>query len=78
VEILLRGDGHYCAPEVLDLCRARGVDFILGLPTTAVLRRHVATLEASHHRRAPQPPKAPRSAASRNSTTAPPPGASYG
>jgi hypothetical protein len=22
VEILLRGDGHYCAPEVLDLCRA--------------------------------------------------------
>lgn len=52
VEILLRGDGHYCAPEVLDLCRAHGVDFILGLPTTAVLRRHVATLEASTTARA--------------------------
>jgi Transposase DDE domain group 1 len=46
VEILLRGDGHYCAPEVLDLCRAQRVDFILGLPTTSVLRRHVAALEA--------------------------------
>ncbi len=52
VEILLRGDGHYCTPEVLDLCRARGVDFILGLPTTAVLRRHVAMLEASTTARA--------------------------
>ena len=51
-QILLRGDGHYCAPEVLDLCRARGVDFILGLPTTAVLRRHVVTLEASTTARA--------------------------
>ena len=47
VEILLRGDGHYCAPEVLDLCRAKAVDFVFGLPTTSVLRRRVATLEAS-------------------------------
>ncbi len=52
VEILLRGDGHYCAPEVLSLCRANGVDFILGLPTTSVLRRHVAALEASTTARA--------------------------
>ena len=52
VEILVRGDGHYCAPEVLDLCRATSVDFILGLPTTAVLRRHVPTLEASTTARA--------------------------
>ena len=52
VEILLRGDGHYCAPEVLDLCRAKGVDFVFGLPTTSVLRRHVATLEASTTARA--------------------------
>ncbi len=37
VEILLRGDGHYRAPEVLDFRRAQGVDFILGLPTTSVL-----------------------------------------
>jgi hypothetical protein len=47
VEILLRGDGHYCAPEVLDLCRALRVDFVFGLPATSVLRRHVAALEAS-------------------------------
>jgi hypothetical protein len=52
VEILIRGDGHYCAPEVLDLCRAKGVDFILGLPATSTLRRHVATLEASSAARA--------------------------
>jgi hypothetical protein len=52
VEILLRGDGHYCAPEVLDLCRARGVDFVLGLPTTSVLRRRVASLEAATTARA--------------------------
>jgi hypothetical protein len=52
VEILIRGDGHYCAPEVLDLCRAQGVDFIFGLPATSTLRRHVATLEASTAARA--------------------------
>src|SRR4249919_45448 len=52
VEILIRGDGHYCAPEVLDICRAHGVDFILGLPATSTLRRHVATLEATTTARA--------------------------
>lgn len=51
VEILLRGDSHYCAPEVLDLCRARGVDFILGVAPNAALRRHVADLEESAARR---------------------------
>lgn len=45
--ILLRGDSHYCTPEVLDWCRAEGVDFILGLAPTTTLRRHVGTLEAS-------------------------------
>ncbi|PJN94774.1 hypothetical protein CNY89_12475 [Amaricoccus sp. HAR-UPW-R2A-40] len=52
VEILLRGDGHYCAPEVLDLCRTHGVDFVFSLPTTRVLRRHVAPIEASTAARA--------------------------
>jgi hypothetical protein len=47
VEILLRGDSHYCAPEVLDLCRAQGVDFILGLASNTNLRRRTATLEQS-------------------------------
>lgn len=51
VEILLRGDSHYCTPEVLDLCRARGVDFILGVAPNAALRRHVAELEESTARR---------------------------
>jgi hypothetical protein len=45
--ILLRGDSHYCTPEVLDWCRTEGVDFILGVAPTATLRRHVETLEAS-------------------------------
>jgi hypothetical protein len=47
VEILLRGDSHYCAPEVLDLCRAQGVDFILGLASNTSLRRRTAALEQS-------------------------------
>jgi hypothetical protein len=47
VEILLRGDSHYCAPEVLDFCRAQSVDFILGVAGTTTLRRRTATLEQS-------------------------------
>src|SRR6056297_1213694 len=47
VEILIRGDGHCCAPEMLDLCRTRSVNFILGPPINNVPRRHAATLEAS-------------------------------
>ncbi len=47
VEILIRADSHYCAPEVLDFCRAAGLDFILGLASTTTLRRHVEALEQS-------------------------------
>jgi len=47
VEILLRGDSHYRAPEVLDLCRAQNVDFVLGLASNASLRRRTATLGQS-------------------------------
>jgi hypothetical protein len=47
VKILLRADSHYCAPEVLDFCRANGIDYILGVAPTSTLRRHVETLEAS-------------------------------
>ena len=46
-EILLRADSHYCTPEVLDWCRAKGVDFIFALAPTAPLRRHIEALEAS-------------------------------
>lgn len=46
-EILLRGDSHYCCPEVLDWCRANGLHYILGVAPTTTLRRHVADLEAS-------------------------------
>ncbi len=35
VDILLRGDSHCCAPEVLDFCSAERLDFILGIATTA-------------------------------------------
>ena len=47
VEILIRADSHYCAPEVLDFCRAERLDFILGLASNSALRRHVETLEQS-------------------------------
>src|SRR5208283_2393096 len=46
-EILLRADSHYCSPEVLDWCRANGLDYILGVAPTATLRRHIEALEAS-------------------------------
>jgi Transposase DDE domain group 1 len=47
VEILLRADSHYAAPEVFDWCRANRVDWIFGLATNAALLRHVAALEKS-------------------------------
>jgi hypothetical protein len=47
VEILLRADSHYAAPEVFDWCRANRVDWIFGLATNAALLRHVAVLEKS-------------------------------
>jgi hypothetical protein len=47
VTILLRADGHYACPEVLDWCEAEGLDYVLGLATTATLRRHITALEAS-------------------------------
>ncbi len=47
VEILIRADSHYCAPEVLDFCRAQGLDFLLGVASTTTLRRHVEALERS-------------------------------
>src|ERR1019366_9054662 len=36
--ITIRGDGHYGRPEVMDFCEAYGIDYVLGLPTNAVLR----------------------------------------
>ena len=47
VEILIRADSHYCAPEVLDFCRARRLNFVLGVASTTTLRRHVEALEQS-------------------------------
>jgi len=46
-EILIRADSHYCAPEVLDFCRAERLDFILGVASTTTLRRHFTALEQS-------------------------------
>jgi hypothetical protein len=51
VEILLRGDSHYCAPEVLRFCRDTRVDFVLAVATTPSLRRHVTALEQSTAKR---------------------------
>ena len=38
VRILVRGDGHYCAPEVLNLLRRLHCDYILGLPINFTLK----------------------------------------
>ena len=37
VSILVRGDGHYCAPEVLNLLREKRCDYILGLSRNKTL-----------------------------------------
>jgi hypothetical protein len=47
VEILLRADSHYAAPEVFDWCRANRVDWIFGLAPNVALCRHVMALEKS-------------------------------
>jgi Transposase DDE domain group 1 len=39
--IVIRGDGHYGRPEVMQWCEENGVDFIFGLPGNAVLDRAV-------------------------------------
>jgi len=46
-QILIRADSHYCCPEVIDFCRAKGLDFIFGVAPTTTLRRHVEALETS-------------------------------
>ena len=40
----------YCAPRVLDFCRANGLDYILGVTPTSTLRRHIEGLEAATRR----------------------------
>ena len=56
-EILLRGDSHYCCPEVLDWCRSNGLDFIFGVAPTSTLRRHILDLEANAKARFEAAPK---------------------
>jgi len=43
-EILVRGDSPL---EVLDFCRANGLDCVLGVAPTPTLRRHIEDLEAA-------------------------------
>jgi hypothetical protein len=56
-QILLRADSHYCCPEVIDWCRADGLDYILGVAPTTTLRRHIEGLEASTKARFEAAPK---------------------
>src|SRR5216683_7430523 len=53
VEIMLRGDSHYCAPEVLRFCRANRLDYTLGVAPTSTLRKHITGLEQSTAARRP-------------------------
>jgi hypothetical protein len=39
--ITIRGDGHYCRPEVMDWCEANNVDYIFGLTGTKALAAKV-------------------------------------
>ncbi len=44
VEILLRADSHYTAPEVIEFCETENLRYALGLVPNAVLRREAASL----------------------------------
>jgi hypothetical protein len=44
-KIVLRADSHFCTPETLRFCRARGLFFIFGVAQTSTLRKHVLDLE---------------------------------
>jgi hypothetical protein len=46
-EILLRADGHYATPQVLDLCDTLGLRYVFGLPKNSRLAEHILPLEAS-------------------------------
>ena len=50
-KILLRADGHYSTPEVMDLCDTLGVDYVFGLPTNSRVRKHVETRVAETEKR---------------------------
>jgi hypothetical protein len=45
VQIMLRGDSHYCTPEVLRFCRAEKLDYVLGAAPISTLRKHITALE---------------------------------
>jgi Transposase DDE domain group 1 len=61
VRILIRGDGHYCAPEVLNLLRAKRCDYILGLSINERLDRMAKPWrEQCERRRKPSRPKVRR------------------
>ena len=49
---MLRAGSHYRTPEVLRFCRARQLDYTLGVAPTATLRKHIVTLEESTAARA--------------------------
>ena len=46
IQILLRGDSHYCGPEVLATCEEYKIKFVLGLSTNSVLLRMADSLMA--------------------------------
>jgi hypothetical protein len=46
-EILLRADGHYCTPEVLDLCDRLGLSYVFGLSKNGRLAQNISAMEAS-------------------------------
>ena len=44
---MLRADSHDCTPEVLRVCRAHKLHYVLGVAPTSTLREHTASLEQS-------------------------------
>ena len=75
VEILLRADSHYAAPEVFDWCRVNRVDWIFGLAPNVALCRHVMALAKSTTERFNLAPTRGKQTASPSSTMAPRAGA---
>jgi hypothetical protein len=58
VNILFRGDSHYCGPAVFDICKEHNMQFVLGLTSNNILQQLVAPIKKQAEAMFAQDPKA--------------------
>ncbi len=58
VNILYRGDSHYCGPKVLDICKELNMQFVLGLTSNSILQKSISHIKKQAVEMFAQNPKA--------------------